>query len=62
MKNEFLVTAQAYSKQDLYKQTFLLHDTFLAISEIEAKEQFNNKFESNYNIMKIYSAINLDIK
>ena len=56
MLNEYVVTAQGYEKSDEYKQTILLHDTFMAKNENDAKELFNQKFENDYNIMKIYST------
>lgn len=54
--NEYLVTAQGYPKNDQYKQTILLHDTFMAKDESHAKELFNTKFEDEHKIVKIYSA------
>lgn len=59
MVEEYLVTAQAYDKQDCYKQTLILHDTFQAKDEIDAKNQFYAKFSFTHNIMNIYSAINV---
>lgn len=56
MLKEYIVTAQGYEKIDEYKQTILLHDTFMAKNENDAKELFNQKFENDYNIMKIYST------
>lgn len=58
-KTEFLVTGQAYEKTDPYKQTIILHDTFFASSENEAKHQFGQRFEDMYEIITIYSAIGL---
>lgn len=57
---EYLVTAQAYEKDDQYKQTFLLHDTFLATDECGAKNAFMDKFQTTHNIVKIFSAIDLN--
>jgi len=57
---EYLVTAQAYDKNDQYKQTFLLHDTFLAADESGARSAFIDKFHPTHNIVKIFSAIGLD--
>jgi hypothetical protein len=57
---EYLVTAQAYEKTDRYKQTFLLHDTFLAKDESGARNAFMDKFQPTHNIVKIFSAIGLD--
>lgn len=57
--DEYLVTAQGYPKTDKYKQTVLLHDTFLAKNEDNAKQLFNSKFEDEYEIMRVYSAQNL---
>lgn len=56
---EYLVTAQGYFKNDQYKQTILLHDTFMAKNESDAKGLFNAKFEDEYKIIKVYSAKNL---
>lgn len=56
---EFLVTAQGYEKQDPYKQTILLHDTFDAADQQQAKEMFNTKFAGTHKIMKIYSAVDV---
>ena len=56
---EFLVTGQAYEKNDPYKQTILLHDTFFAGDENEARTMFNNRFRSTHKIIKIYSAIDV---
>lgn len=57
--NEYLVTAQGYPKNDEYKQTILLHDTFMAKNENDAKGLFNQKFKDEYKIMQIYSAEDL---
>lgn len=57
--NEYLVTAQGYPKTDKYKQTILLHDTFLAKDETDAKLLFNTKFEEEFEIIRVYSAQNL---
>ena len=56
---EFLVTGQAYEKNDPYKQTILLHDTFFAGDEAEARVMFSNRFRSTHKIMNIYSAIDV---
>jgi hypothetical protein len=56
---EFLVTGQAYEKNDPYKQTILLHDTFFAGDEDEARTLFNNRFCSTHKIMNIYSTIDV---
>jgi hypothetical protein len=56
---EFLVTGQAYEKNDPYKQTILLHDTFFANNQDEATSLFNKQFQDTYKIMKIYSAIDI---
>jgi hypothetical protein len=56
---EFLVTAQAYEKNDPYKQTILLHETFFVEDEKEARTLFDNHFRKNFNIMRIYSAIDV---
>lgn len=53
---EFLVTAQGYDKTDEYKQTILLHDTFMAQDSDDAKGMFRKKFEDEYRIIKIYSS------
>ena len=56
---EFLVTGQAYEKNDPHKQTILLHDTFFAGDETEARVMFSNRFCSTHKIMNIYSAIDV---
>lgn len=56
MLKEYLVTAQGYEKSDQYKQTILLHDTFIAKNDTDAKEMFKIKFENEYKIIKIYST------
>jgi hypothetical protein len=56
---EFLVTGQAYEKNDPYKQTILLHDTFFAGDEDEARAMFSSRFRSTHKIMNIYSAIDV---
>ena len=56
---EFLITAQGYCKTDKYKQTMLLHDTFLANSPQDAETMFSKKFDDEYEILKIYSAQDL---
>lgn len=56
---EFLVTAQGYEKNDPYKQTILLHETFFADDENEAKTLFNNKFRRTHKIINIYSAVDI---
>lgn len=62
MKNdlEFLVTGQGYEKNDPYKQTILLHDVVFAATEKEAKDIFNNRFESTHKIINIYSAVDVN--
>lgn len=57
--NEYLVTAQGYYKTDKDKQTILLHDTFIAQSEKDAERLFNDKFNNEYEILRVYSAQNL---
>lgn len=56
---EYLVTAQAYEKSDPYKQTFLLHDTFITDDACDAENAFNTKFESTHKITKIFSVIDV---
>lgn len=56
MLKEYLVTAQGYEKTDQYKQTILLHDTFMAKDDIDATEMFKTKFENEYKIIKVYST------
>lgn len=58
-QKEFLVTGQGYAKKDPYKQTVILHDTFFSSDETDARNKFENEFESQYNILTIYSAIDL---
>lgn len=59
---EFLVTAQAYFKNDIYKQTILLHDTFLAADKNYAQKEFEEKYQNDYNILKIFSVVNLSLE
>ena len=59
MLTEYLVTAQGYDKQDSYKQTLILHDTFQAKDEHDARNQFYAKFSFTHKIMNIYSAIDM---
>lgn len=61
MVKEYLVTGQAYDKKDEYKQTILLHDAFVAKDEFIAEDLFNQKFKDEYNIMKIYSVIDISM-
>lgn len=56
---EYLVTAQGYSKTDEYKQTILLHESFLANNAEDAESMFNTKFTDDFNIMNIYSVVDL---
>lgn len=56
---EFLVTGQAYEKNDEYKQTILLHETFFANDETEARNLFNNQFRKTHHIMRIYSVMDI---
>jgi hypothetical protein len=56
---EYLVTAQAYDKTDPYKQTFLLHDTFITEDAIDAENAFNAKFEPTHKITRIFSVIDV---
>lgn len=60
MLKEYLVTAQGYEKTDQYKQTILLHDTFMAKDDIDAKEMFKIKFEQTYKIIKIFSITDIN--
>lgn len=57
---EYLVTGQGYEKNDQYKQTILLHDSFFADNSDDASAQFENKFSNQYVLIKIYSVISLD--
>lgn len=56
---EYLVTGQGYAKNDQYKQTILLHDSFLTDHEDNARKLFDAKFESDYYIMNVYSIVDL---
>lgn len=56
---EYLVTAQAYEKSDPYKQTFLLHDTFITDDAISAENCFNQKFNETHKITRIFSVIDV---
>jgi hypothetical protein len=60
MLEEYLVTGQGYEKTDTYKQTLILHDTFQASDEHDARNQFNAKFAFTHNVLNIYSAISLN--
>lgn len=59
---EFLVTAQAYKKNDPDKQTILLHDTFFEKYEYNARQEFYNRFDKEYNIIKIFSVIDVSTR
>lgn len=56
---EFLVTGQGYEKNDQYKQTILLHETFFTNTELEAQLAFQQYFEPTHKVMKIYSVIDI---
>lgn len=56
---EFLVTAQAYEKNDPYKQTILLHDVFFADDVNQATLLFSKQFQDTHHIMKIYSIFDI---
>lgn len=56
-KLEYLVTGMAYEKNDPYKQTLLLHDTFLANDADEAKDMFHSSLGNSHEILKIYSSV-----
>lgn len=58
-KSEYLVTGQGYEISDAYKQTILLHDTFMATDEKNATELFNERFSITHKIIKVYSAENI---
>lgn len=57
---EYLVTGQGYDKSDEYKQTILLHDSFLTDHADKAKEMFTTKFEPDFHIINIYSVMDLN--
>jgi hypothetical protein len=57
---EYLVTGQGYDKKDKWKQTVLLHDSFIADDSDDASEKFTKKFSKNYKLIKIFSVISLD--
>lgn len=57
---EYLVTGQGYDKTDKYKQTILLHDSFIANNSDDASEKFTAKFSDKYKLIKIFSIISLD--
>lgn len=57
MEKEYLVTAQGYEKNDPYKQTLLLYDTFNAETEKQAENCFMQKYELTHHIINIYSSI-----
>jgi len=52
----FNVTAQVYSKFDPYKQTILMNEIVLSSSEDNAKISFQNIYDHDYKIIKIYSV------
>jgi len=58
-ESEYLVTGQGYELTDKYKQTLLLHNTFMAKNEIDAKQLFDKHFSNTHKIIKVYSAENL---
>jgi hypothetical protein len=58
-KFEYLVTGQGYELDDRYKQTLLLHDTFFANNEEDAKNLFNKQFSVTHKIINVYSVKNL---
>lgn len=53
---EYLVTAQGYHRQDIYKQTILLHDSYITINADEAMNMFQKQFDAEYNILKVFSV------
>lgn len=53
---QFNVTAQVYNKFDTYKQTMLMNEVVSASSEEEAINTFQKIFESDYKVVKVYSA------
>jgi len=57
---EYLVTGQGYMKTDLYKQSILLHDSFVAENSDDASDQFSKKNDAEYSVIKIFSIIPLD--
>jgi hypothetical protein len=57
---EYLVTGQGYDKSDKYKQTILLHDSFVAEDSDDASEKFTTKFSNKYKLIKIFSVISFD--
>lgn len=56
MVKEYLVTGQGYEKNDKYKQTILLHETFFTNTKLEAQLAFHQYFEPTHKVMKIYSV------
>lgn len=60
MSVEFLVTAQGYLKTDNTKQIILLHDVFKANTEQEATDMFKRAFETDYKVLNVYSAVNIE--
>lgn len=57
---EYLVTGQGHIRTDAHKQSILLHESFVAKDSDDAYQQFNQKFDSEYNAIKIFSIIPLD--
>lgn len=51
----FNVTAQVYSKQDIYKQTIFMNEVVAALCDTEAKETFEQIYGKTHNIVKVYS-------
>ncbi len=52
----FNVTAQVYSKQDIYKQTIFMNELVTALCDTEAKETFEQIYGKTHSIIKIYSV------
>ena len=53
---QFNVTAQVYNKFDAYKQTILMNEVVSATSVEDAIKAFQKIFETDYKVIKVYSA------
>jgi hypothetical protein len=55
MINEYNITAQVISKNNIDKQTILFNDCVESKNIQEAAEIFDKQYKDIYNILKIYS-------
>jgi hypothetical protein len=54
--NKYNITAQVYNKFDSHKQTMLLNEIISANSQEDAKKTFREIYDTDHEIIKIYSA------